>query len=81
MKNERRNPGILCVDEKYELTAHVLNAEQNCWTYTCKYRSTPKVKCPVVAKVVFIDEKWRLAAPGDNHKCEPNRARVTAENL
>ena len=29
----------------------------------------------------FFDEKWRLAVPGDNHNCEPNRARVTAESL
>ena len=28
MKNERKNPGILAVDEKFELTAHLVNREK-----------------------------------------------------
>ena len=37
INSERKNPGILAVDEKYELTAHVFSSDKKCWTYSCKY--------------------------------------------
>ena len=73
MKNERKNPGILAVDEKFELSAHLVNKERNCWTYCCKFRLTKGVRCPASAKVLLVTD--------ENHRCEPNRARVIAEKL
>ena len=81
MKNERKNPGILAVDEKFELTAHLVNRERNCWTYCCKFRLTKGVRCPASAKVLLVNNKWTLHETDENHRCEPNRARVIAEKL
>ena len=81
INSERKNPGILAVDEKYELTAHVLSSDKKCWTYSCKYRLTRSVRCPAIAKVVDIDDRWILSLATDNHKCEPSRPRVVAERL
>ena len=81
MKKEQKNPGILSIDNKYELTAHVLSSDKSCWTYNCKYRLSPMVRCPATAKVISFDGRWVLHSAEDNHKCEPSRARVTAEEL
>lgn len=76
-----RNPGILAVEDKYEFTAHECSKDGSMWSYSCKFRLTPKVKCPAKAKVVAFDDKWILQSADDAHTCEPNRARVTAELL
>ena len=73
--------GILAIEEKFELTAHCLSSDGLTWTYNCKYRLAPKVRCQATAKVSNFDGHWRLTSAEDNHRCEPNRARVTSEKL
>ena len=80
-KNGRKNPGILAVDDKYEYVAHDCSRDKLSWTYVCKYRKTCKVNCLSKARVVFFDNRWILQHSDDNHSCEPNRAKVTAEFL
>ena len=81
MKSERKNPGIMAVDDKYEMTAHILSRDKSCWTYCCKYRLTRGVRCPATARVVQLGEKWILQMATDIHTCEPSRPRVIAEKL
>ena len=50
-KTGRQNPGILSVEDKYEFVAHESSKDKQSWTYVCKYRKTPKVACPVRARV------------------------------
>ena len=76
-----RNPGILAVDDRYEFTAHESSNNGSSWSYSCKFRLAPKVKCTAKAKVVAFEDKWILQSADDDHSCEPNRARVTAELL
>ena len=73
--------GILAVQDKYEFVAHEGTKDDIYWTYCCKYRLTPKVKCPAKARVVKFEEKWILKHADDDHNCEPNRPKVTAELL
>ena len=76
-----RNPGILAVQNKYEFTAHEVSNNGSTWTYNCKFRNTPKIKCSAKARVTGFDGKWFLQSVDNDHRCEPNRARVTAEKL
>ena len=95
-KNGRSNPGIninffrksyipfigiLAVDDKYEFTVHRSNTAGSSWTYHCKYRQTPKIKCQAKAIVVELEDKWILKHASDDHNCEPNRPRVISELL
>ena len=73
--------GILAVDDKYEFTAHESTKDGLFWSYCCKYRLTPKIKCPARARVIYFEDRWILQSSDQNHRCEPNRARVTAEFL
>ena len=73
--------GILSVDNKFEFTVHESSKDASYWSYSCKYRQTPKVKCPAKARVILFGDKWILQSADDNHTCEPNTARVTAELL
>ena len=73
--------GILSVDDQYELTAHESSKDGTEWMYCCKYRLTPKVKCPGRAKVTKLEDRWILKSVEYHHSCEPNRPRVTAELL
>ena len=70
-KNGRTNPGILAVDNKYQFVAHEGTKDGNIWSYYCKHRLTPKVRCQAKARVVRFEDKW----------IEPNRPKVTAELL
>ena len=81
MRNARKNPGIMAVEDKYEFTAHDCSKDGTHWIYHCKYKSTPQIKCPAKAKIAIFDDKWILQHCDDNHKCDPNRVRVTAELL
>ena len=76
-----RNPGILAVENRYEFIAHESSTDGSSWSYCCKFRLTPKVKCSAKARVVAFDDKWILHSVDDEHSCEPNRARVAAELL
>ena len=78
-KNGRTNPGILAVDDKYQFVAHEGTKDGNIWSYYCKYRLTPKVRCKAKARVVRFEDKWILQDADSDHKCEPNRPKVTAE--
>ena len=69
------------MDNKYEFTAHECGKQEQFWTYACKYRLTPKVRCPAKAKVVKFEDKWILNYATENNKCEHNRAQVTAKQL
>ena len=40
-----------------------------------------KNKCSAKARVTGFDGKWFLQSVDNDHRCEPNRARVTAEKL
>ena len=60
IKNGRKYPGILAVDERYEFVAHEVTKDCSRWTYCCKYKKTPKVKCPARAKMALFDGKWIL---------------------
>jgi hypothetical protein len=71
----------MAVDEKFEFTAHECTKDGTAWVYCCKYRLTPKVRCGAKARIIMFEDKWILQSVDDNHKCEPNRARVTAELL
>ena len=77
----RQNPGILSVEDKYEFIAHESSNDKQSWTYVCKYRKTPKVGCPARAMVGVFESKWFMQCADNNHTCEPNRARVTANLL
>ena len=81
IKSGRKNPGILAVEDKYEFVAHEGTKDGNSWFYCCKYRLTPKIKCPAKARVMRFDDKWILQHADDDHNCEPNRPKVTAELL
>ena len=37
--------------------------------------------CPARARVIKFEDKWILKSADNNHKCEPNKAKVTAELL
>ena len=76
-----RNPGILAVQNKYEFTAHEVSNNGSIWTYNCKFRNTPKIKCSAKARVTGFDGKWFLQSVDKVHSCEPNCARVIAEHL
>ena len=80
-KSGRKNPGILRVDDIFEFTAFKVNKDETVWTYVCKFRMTPKVKCTARAKVALFENKWVLQHADCNHSCEPNRPRVIAELL
>ena len=71
----------MAVDEKFEFTAHESTKDGSAWVYCCKYRLTPKVRCGAKARVILFNDKWILKSVDENHKCEPNRAKVTAELL
>ena len=81
IKSGRKNQGILAVEDKYEFVAHEGTKDGNSWFYCCKYRLTPKIKCPAKARVMRFDDKWILQHADDHHNCEPNRPKVTAELL
>ena len=51
---EINDSGILAVDDKFEFTAHKCSKDRLTWNYSCKFRLTPKVKCPVKARVVML---------------------------
>ena len=42
----------MVVEDKYEFTAHESTKDGSSWTYSCKHRRTPKVKCHAKAKLV-----------------------------
>ena len=65
----------------FEFTALKVNKDEIVWTYVCKFRMTPKVKCTARAKVALFENKWVLQHADCNHSCEPNRPRVIAELL
>ena len=83
IKSERKNPGILAIEDRYEMTAHVLNRDKDCWTYCCKYRLTRGIRCQATVRVALLDGRWILQGDRatDKHKCQPNRPRVIAEKL
>ena len=66
-KGVRKNPGILSVEEKYELTAHESSKDCQSWSYVCKYRKTPKIKCLARAKIGKFENKWFLQSLENNH--------------
>jgi hypothetical protein len=71
----------MAVDDQYEFTAHECSKDGTEWVYCCKYRLTPKVKCPGRVRVTQLDNRWILKSVDYHHRCEPNKARVTAELL
>ena len=42
-KGGQKNPGILSVEEKYELTAHESSKDCQSWSYVCKYHRLLKL--------------------------------------
>ena len=39
------------------------------------------MRCPARARVIMFEDKWILQSADNNHTCEPNKAKVTAELL
>ena len=56
-KGSGKNPGILMYDEKFEFIAHECSKDGLTWNYGCKYRLTPKVKCPAKAKLTSYEDR------------------------
>ena len=77
----RKNPGILAVDDSYELTAMKCNKEETMWYYKCKYNQTPKIKCSAKAKVIIWEDKWIVESFEGGHCCGANKPRVISELL
>ena len=66
-------------DEKFEFIAHECSKDGLTWNYGCKYRLTPKVKCPAKAKLTSYENSWILKYIDEDHKCQPDKAKVSAE--